>query len=288
MQISLVELERSILASERAVHDLTPGTEKQIVWARGQRHMQTEFSIVYIHGFSASRQEIAPICDRLAHHLAANLFYTRLPGHGRQAQPMAGLSVESMLQATREALDIGRALGRRVIIIANSTGASLANIVLAEEPCSEYHAFVALSPNFRLQGLRARLLDLPGRRRWLHLAQGQQYCFAPQNAAQSRYWTCCYPSEALLVMHEIMRRARAVATGEIQLPTMMIYCARDRLLNTRLMRRWYQRLPHPDNHVLVLDSVGSTQQHVTCGDILSPQTNDQVIGDIENFLNRLI
>ncbi|MDD4273595.1 MAG: hypothetical protein PHG14_07705 [Desulfobacter postgatei] len=38
---------------------------------------------VYIHGFSATRKETAPLSDLVAKTLNANLFYTRLSGHGR-------------------------------------------------------------------------------------------------------------------------------------------------------------------------------------------------------------
>ncbi len=64
---------------------LVPGTEKRITWfAEGER---TAWSVVYLHGFSATRQETAPLSTLVAQALGANLFETRLSGHGRERAP---------------------------------------------------------------------------------------------------------------------------------------------------------------------------------------------------------
>ena len=60
---------------------------------------QTELALVYLHGFSASRQETAPLSEDLARQLGANLFVTRLSGHGRSPQAMGEPSVRDWLQA---------------------------------------------------------------------------------------------------------------------------------------------------------------------------------------------
>ena len=73
--------------SESRVSGIRPGCEKKIAWHNGQRR-QRELAIVYIHGFSASRMETWPLCDRLAEAIGANLFYTRLTGHGQDGDAM--------------------------------------------------------------------------------------------------------------------------------------------------------------------------------------------------------
>ena len=68
---------------------LIPGTEKRIRWSAGRE--PTDYAIVYLHGFSATRQELAPMLDRLADALGANLFETRLAGHGRGSDASDGI-----------------------------------------------------------------------------------------------------------------------------------------------------------------------------------------------------
>ena len=65
-------------------------SEKRVIWA-GDVEAKTPLSVVYLHGFSASSQEIRPVPDDVASALGANLVYTRFQGartrqcrHGRR------------------------------------------------------------------------------------------------------------------------------------------------------------------------------------------------------------
>ena len=58
--------------------------------------------------------------------LGANLFYTRLTGHGQDGAAMAEGSVNAWINDYAEAMAIGRAIGDKVVVIGTSTGASLA------------------------------------------------------------------------------------------------------------------------------------------------------------------
>ncbi|TIW76048.1 MAG: alpha/beta hydrolase, partial [Mesorhizobium sp.] len=59
---------------EAAVPNIRDGLEKEIVWANPMVHAKTPLSIVYIHGFSASKGELRPLPDDVADQLDANLF----------------------------------------------------------------------------------------------------------------------------------------------------------------------------------------------------------------------
>ena len=86
------DLDRYLAASEAQFADIVPNTEKAIIWA-GASHVKTPVSVVYLHGFSATRQEVVPLADIVAAELGANLFYTRLTGHGRSGEAMAEATV---------------------------------------------------------------------------------------------------------------------------------------------------------------------------------------------------
>ena len=45
---------------------VVPGAEKRIRWFQGKENSRTEFAVVYLHGFSATRQELAPVPELLA------------------------------------------------------------------------------------------------------------------------------------------------------------------------------------------------------------------------------
>ena len=84
------DLEAYLTESESRYNDIRPGLEKTILWHDPQRKKATELSLVYLHGFSASRAEISPVPERVAQELGANLFFTRLAGHGRTGTRPAG------------------------------------------------------------------------------------------------------------------------------------------------------------------------------------------------------
>ena len=81
------DLDAYLKQTEARFTDLRPNNEKLIVWADPSKKAKTPLSIIYLHGFSACRLEVAPLCDIVAHDLGANLFYTRLSGHGRSLVP---------------------------------------------------------------------------------------------------------------------------------------------------------------------------------------------------------
>ena len=51
----LEQIEDRITVAESQITDIRPGLEKSIIWA-GAPHHRTEYAIVYIHGFSASKK----------------------------------------------------------------------------------------------------------------------------------------------------------------------------------------------------------------------------------------
>ncbi|GIV58500.1 MAG: hypothetical protein KatS3mg042_1413 [Rhodothermaceae bacterium] len=108
------DLDAYLAAAEARFDDLRPGVEKAIVWADPATRSRTPLAVVYLHGFSATREETRPLCDTLAARLGANLFYTRLTGHGRTGEALAAATASDWLRDALEALAIGQRLGERV------------------------------------------------------------------------------------------------------------------------------------------------------------------------------
>lgn len=55
-----------LAAAEAKVANIRPGLAKEIVWAYPASRAKTPLSIVYIHGFSASKGEVRPVPDKVA------------------------------------------------------------------------------------------------------------------------------------------------------------------------------------------------------------------------------
>ena len=277
------DLDRYLRESEGYIELLRSGTEKRIIWADPANPSSTEVSIIYIHGFSASRQEIVPVCDLLAKRYNANLFYTRLTGHGCDGEAMRQISGTALLHDAAEALAIGKRIGKKVIVVGNSTGATLATWLAEQDAENAIHSLVLLSPNFGLRQKTSELILLPWGRLILRLLQGSTYRFQPANERQSLYWTTTYPSEALIPMMGIIRFVRNSCLEAIQIPTLVLYSPTDQVLDVKKIRQHIARIAS-DIKIVVEMKPGSDKKHVLAGDILSPQTTQQVVNEISEFL----
>lgn len=280
-----LDLDAWLDARESVFGDIVPGTEKAINWAvaPGER---TELSVVYIHGFSASRREISPVPEAIAAALGANYFGTRLAGHGRTdgtgpgavpGEALGNATTEDWALDLAEAMAIGRRLGDRVVLMGTSTGGSLATLA-ALEPAwqDDIAALVTISPNFALNNNQAWMLDLPFAPRWLHLVGGTERSFTPYNADHALYWTERYPSRALFALRTVQRAAAAADHTAAHVPMLVFYAAGDQVVvpaaTARVIQRWGARA---DAHLI--DNAEDPGQHVITGDIRSPATNDFVI-----------
>ena len=83
------DAEAYLARREAGVAGIRPGLQKEIVWADPASKAKTSIAIVYVHGFSASKGEMRPLPDRVASALRANLYFTRLTGHGQDGVAMA-------------------------------------------------------------------------------------------------------------------------------------------------------------------------------------------------------
>ena len=75
-----LELERYIAANENR-HRVKPDNEARIVWSDSSKK-KTPYSVIYLHGFSASQGEGNPVHVQFAREFGCNLFLARLADHG--------------------------------------------------------------------------------------------------------------------------------------------------------------------------------------------------------------
>lgn len=285
--ISLPEdIDRYLAQSEAKFHDIVPGAEKVVVWANAKK-TKTPLSIVYLHGFSATRQETAPLCDELAARLGANLYYTRLTGHGRTGASLAEGTINDWLYDTVEALEIGKRLGDRLIVIGTSTGGTLATW-LAEQPDTyEALAYVMISPNFGLRDPKSEILTWPWARQFVSLLAGPEYSWTPVNAQQGRYWTHRYPSTALVTMMGLVKYVRESDLASIKKPVLVFYSPNDRVVNAEEVKRRYAQFGSGLKELIPIAQSKYPENHVLAGDILAPGNTRNVEKIIVDFVAKL-
>jgi esterase/lipase len=280
------DLDAYLAASEARVDGLRPGTEKEIVWANPDKR-KTPFSVIYLHGFSATKMETRPFADELARSIGANLYFSRLAGHGRDGEALANVEFNDWVNNLAEAMAIGQRIGGRVVVVGNSTGAALA-VWGAARPgiASGMHALVLLSPNFAVRGASTGLLNMPWGPLILPLAFGDTRSFKPHNEEHAKYWTTSYPSRAVFSMAALLKATAAIRFEDIKVPAMFIFSPGDTVIQTREIERVYRRWGGTRELMQVTDAEDPSQ-HVIVGDILSPSTTEPVLKATLAWLNSL-
>ncbi|MBY5944023.1 alpha/beta hydrolase [Photobacterium rosenbergii] len=277
------DIEGFVTAQEHRFPDIMPGTEKKITWA-GEPNRRTAYSVVYLHGFSSSRQDTAPLAHLVANQLEANLFEARLKGHGRPADVMKSVTVNDWLNDARHAYDIGAKLGDKVVVIGLSTGGTLALWLAAQPELSQLSHTVLISPNLGPADSNAELLLLPLGDEIARLVVGDYREWKPVNEQQAQFWTTRYPVEALVTMMGVVDVTRNQPVEHIITPVLTLYSEQDRIVDIAKTQAMLERLPLASRQSIVISDSGDKLQHVLAGDILSPKTTDQVAKSIVEFI----
>ena len=282
------ELDLLLEASESGHPDIVPGTEKRILWADPGAPRRTDYAVVYLHGFAATHRESAPLTERLAHELGANAFLTRLAGHGRTPGALGEAGAGQWLRDAAEAMEIGRRIGRRTILIGVSTGGTLATWAAADPAWRDgIAALVLISPNYAMADRRAWILDLPWGGAVARLVQGPEHGFEPRNELHRRYWTERYPTRVLPELGALVRVVDAVLMGRISAPALMFLSPRDRVIDPRVAERRFGELGSGERRLVRVGEVPGSGEHVLAGDILAPGRTSAVLSEILSFVRGL-
>ena len=219
-------LERHI-ADQNSMHRLKPDNEARIVWADSSRK-KTEYSVVYIHGFSASQEEGDPVHEEFAKKFGCNLYLARMADHGIDTtEQLLYFTADRWWKSSREALAIGRALGDKVIIMSTSTGGSMALALAAEYP-TEVFALMNMSPLIALNDPLAWLGPTPWGLQIGRLVKGRYLAPSMTPGTDTtlfyRYWNRTYRLEAGIQLTEMVNSKMNKETFEkIVAPSLTLY-----------------------------------------------------------------
>ena len=276
------DIDAYLYQRERNVPGLKRGAQKHVLWHDPVSKARTPLSVVYIHGFSASLHEIRPVPDAVAAALGANLYFTRLTGHGQDGAALARASAADWRGDVAEALEIGRRIGEKVIVIATSAGGSLATLAaLDPEDGRDLAGIVFVSPNFRLKHGSAWTLTAPFARQVVPMLVGAERGFAPANADHGQWWTPRYPTTALMPMAALAKAAREAEVEAATVPALFLFSDADRVVDAAETRAVAARWGGPVSLWPVEPELGDDPEaHVIAGDILSPGLTEAAIAQI--------
>jgi esterase/lipase len=281
----LINLDKQLEASEALYSDIVEGTQKMVSWYAepGQR---TEVSIVYLHGFSATHKELSPMTEQLAEKLQANVFYSRLTGHGRSDDAMAEATREAWKKDAQEAYNIGSAIGERVILIGTSTGATLVTWLSAQELAEPPLANILISPNFAIKSGGSWVLKNSLGLWLVKQLNGNYRGFQPLNDFHARYWTERYPLEALVPMLELLDDVDELDKSKITTPQLFVYSPDDHVIDPEKVLETANEFAGAKVTLVPFTSSTDPAQHVLVG--RGSTAGDDVQPQVDNMLNILV
>ena len=274
-------LEAYVKANE-AMHKLKPDNEARIVWANDSIKNKTAYSIVYLHGFSASQEEGNPVHKNIAAMFGSNLYLSRLAAHGIDtSEPMQTLTAEDNWESAKQALVIGRQLGEKVILMGTSTGGTNALQLAAAYP-DDVAALVLLSPNIAINNDKAWVLNKHWGVKVAQWVTGNDHKISDDTSAVYRqYWYNRYPFEGTAALQEILATSMVPETfARVKQPVLLLYYYKDSThqdnvvrvdamlkmfdeLSTAPQLKRKQAMPNAGDHVIA--------SHITSHDVAGVQ-----------------
>lgn len=247
IEIPLEELSNWVAEKEAPFTTLKADNQSKLVFA-DSIPQKTEYAIVYLHGFSGSAEDGAPVHEQIAETLGANLYLPRLLAHGLEGEEnLLEYTGEGSLDSAREALAVGKILGEKVILMGTSTGCTLALTLAAEHP--ELAALIMYAPNIRINHPLDFVATLPWGLQIIRKVEGGLYYYIQNpSAAKKQYWTTKYRLEAPVQMQKLLETAMVPATfNKITVPVFSGFyykneTEQDPTVSVAAMRQMFQEL----------------------------------------------
>jgi esterase/lipase len=270
--VSINALDSQITAME-APHKIKPNNQAKIIWADSSKS-QTEYAIVYLHGFSASQMEGDPVHQNIAKQFNCNLYLARLAEHGIDTtEALMQLTAEKYWESAKLAYAIGKQIGKKVILMGTSTGGTLALQLAANYP--EIAGLILYSPNIEIFDPSAPLLNNPwGLQIGRTVLKSNYVDIKYKDSAYPKYWNRRYRIEAVVALQNLLEATMTEATfKKIQQPTLALYyykdeAHQDNVVKVSAIQKMMQQIATPSNLKLEV-AVPNTGNHVLASPIVS-------------------
>jgi esterase/lipase len=251
INVSQADLDNFVAQNESKVKDLKSDNQARIIWANDSLKQQTEYSLVYLHGFSASQEEGDPIHTEFAKRYGCNLYLPRLEDHGRiDSNSFENLTPENYIQSAEDAIDIGKILGKKVIVMSCSTGGTL-SIILASAGES-IQSLILYSPNIDLYDSKSELLLYPWGKQISDLIMGGRYNRISYDSLGKKYWNIAYHTNSLFALKSMIKEFMTEDNfKKINIPVFLGYYYRDednqdKVVSVNRMHDFFNQISTPE------------------------------------------
>ncbi|MCU0392658.1 MAG: alpha/beta hydrolase [Thermoflexibacter sp.] len=264
----LSRLEAEVIDYEKNIKSIKPNNEARIIWADSSKKQKTLYSVVYIHGFSASQLEGDPIHKNFAKRYNCNLYLARLEEHGIDTLDIfKNLTPEKLLASTKRAVAIGKQLGEKVIIMATSAGGMQSLYIASQNP--DIYGLIIYSPLVDFYSSSSSLLDKPWGLQIAEAVMGDNpRAISEEKKGEAKYWTKKYRLEGLIALKSLVNHTMTHENfAKIKQPIFVGYYYKDeenqdKIVSVKAIKAMFEALgtpstqkrqiafPNVNNHVI--------------------------------------
>jgi len=223
--LDLSDIERYVQTKESKISNIKPDNHSQFIWFN--KTQKTPYSILYLHGYGASKGECQPILSNFSQRYGCNAYLHRLALHGLDDDDaFEHLTPALLVNSAKEAVAIAKNIGEKLIIISTSTGATLATYLAANDPSIE--ALIMTAPNFDLHDKNSHLMLKPWGKQLLKKIVGGDYRQWETTSEAQKYWTTKNRIEGLITLRSLLDQTMTAQTfDKINIPVFVGYYYKD-------------------------------------------------------------
>jgi len=252
---------------------------------------KTSYSVLYLHGFTASGKEGDPVHKIIADAFDANLYVPRLHGHGlEEEEPMLNFNNEDFWESGKEALEVAKRLGDKIIVLGTSHGGALGLALACDE---KMKALALYSPNIKVFDPKAGLLSKPWGLQIARLIKGGNYHYMQiDNEEKKKYWTTKARLESTTHMQKFLDlKMRKSTFQKVKIPVFLGYyykndSLQDKVVSVAAMLKMFDQLGTPDS-LKYKKAFDEIEDHVLTS-YLSNDLYEQVANETIIFLKQIL
>jgi len=183
----------------------------------------------------------------------ANVYMARLEEHGIDREnSFEYLTPENYIASAREALQIGRVLGEKVILVSTSTGGTLSLVLASQE--KDILGLILYSPFVDLINSSMATIILPGGKERFIQATGGEVQKQQRPEEEAKFWSTAYHVNGYVSLIKMLKENMTVGTfSKITAPVFLGYYYKneeeqDKVVSVPAMHKMYEELGTPENN----------------------------------------
>jgi esterase/lipase len=240
---------KELIRKENKNFNIREGNHSRLIFA-DSIPKKTKYSVVYLHGFSASPAECETIYTNFSKRYGVNLYAPRLFKHGlKDKEPLLNFTAEGYVNSVKKSISIGKQLGENLILICTSTGATAGLYLASNNP--DIKALILISPNIDLYDSNSYLVTKPWGKQILRTVMNSDYQTWTPPLGAEKYWYNKYRIEAIIQLKAMIEVTMKQSVFEkINQPLFMAYYYKnekqqDNTVSVKRMLEMFEQIKTP-------------------------------------------